>query len=102
MKPEEKGEKEKALSRREFLKNSAIGVAGIAAVPLLGAGTARAQKAGQKPIRLGMLGAFSGPAAETGIGCVNGVTLWAEKINQEGGAPWKTDRNNQPRQRRQT
>ncbi len=35
MKPEEKGRQGKALSRREFLKNSAIGAAGVAAGSLL-------------------------------------------------------------------
>ena len=85
MKTEEKGKKGKALSRREFLKSSAIGVAGVAAGSLLGARTGIAQKAAQKSIKIGCFGAYSGPAAEAGIGSVNGLTLWAEKVNREGG-----------------
>ena len=85
MKTEEKGKKGKALSRREFLKTSAIGVAGVAAGSLLGARTGIAQKAAQKSIKIGCFGAYSGPAAEAGIGSVNGLTLWAEKVNREGG-----------------
>ena len=85
MKPEEKEGKGKALSRREFLKTSAIGAAGVAAGSLLGARTGIAQKAAQKPIKIGLFGACSGAAAETGIGSFNGVALWAERINREGG-----------------
>jgi branched-chain amino acid transport system substrate-binding protein len=85
MKTEEKGRKGKALSRREFLKTSAIGVAGVAAGSLLGARTGIAQKAAQKSIKIGCFGAYSGPAAEAGIGSVNGLILWADKVNREGG-----------------
>ena len=58
---------------------------GITTGSLLGARKGIAQKAAQKPIKIGLFGAISGPAAETGIGSLNGVALWAERMNQEGG-----------------
>ena len=92
MKPEKKEGKGKALSRREFLKNSAIGVAGVAAGSLLGARTGIAQKAAQKPIKIGLFGACSGRGGRNG----HRLVQWGSPVGREDepgrGTPGKTNR----------
>ena len=79
----EKSGRKGGLTRREFMKTSLTGAAGIAVGSSLGPSIVRAQT--QKPIKLGLFGVTSGPIGMSGEASFRGVKLWAEQVNGRGG-----------------
>ena len=78
-------ENEKAaesVTRRDFIKKSLVGAAGVAAAAFRGPAVLRAQA---KPIKLALLGICSGPFSMAGEGCLRGAQFWAEDVNRKGG-----------------
>ena len=78
-------ENEKAaesVTRRDFIKKSLIGAAGVAAAASVGPTVVRAQA---KPIKLVLLGVCSGPFSMAGEACLRGAQFWAEDVNRKGG-----------------
>ena len=78
----EKGGAGEGVTRRDFVRTSLVGVAGLAAGGSLGPAILRAQA---KPIKLGLLGICSGPFSMAGEGSLRGAQLWAEDVNKKGG-----------------
>ena len=70
------------VTRRDFIKTSLIGAAGVAAGASLGPTILRAQ---QKPIRIGCFGVNSGPIGMSGEASFRAITLWTDEVNKRGG-----------------
>ena len=70
------------VTRRDFIKTSLIGAAGVMAGASLGPTIVRAQ---QKPIRIGCFGVNSGPMGMTGESSFRAISLWTDEINKRGG-----------------
>ncbi|MDM8552249.1 amino acid ABC transporter substrate-binding protein [Desulfobacterales bacterium HSG2] len=72
---------ERRFSRREFLKKTATGVAGVA---VIGMAPDFSRAAGKKPVKIGASISITGKYARTGQEQRRGYELWAEHINQRG------------------
>ena len=70
------------VTRRDFIKTSLIGAAGVAAGASLGPTILRAQ---QKPIRIGCFGVNSGPIGMSGEASFRAIALWTDEVNKRGG-----------------
>lgn len=57
----------------------------LAAGAALGALPAAAQTAGANPVRVGVIGPFTGPSADFGVPMLNGIRLAVDEINAVGG-----------------
>jgi branched-chain amino acid transport system substrate-binding protein len=74
----------RALSRREFLRVSGTGLAGIALLGAAGCG-GQGGAGGDGPIRIGVAIPLSGALATEGKITKEGYDVWAEKVNEGGG-----------------
>ncbi len=71
----------KGITRREFLKISAGGAAGVAMAPYLSPRPALAQK----PIRIACISIFTGRSAVLGNASKNGIEMYLDQVNSKGG-----------------
>lgn len=71
----------KGLTRREFLKASAGGAAGVAVAPYFAPRLAY----GQKPIHVRCHSIYGGKAAVLGRSVTDGVNMWKDEVNRKGG-----------------
>ncbi len=78
----EKKKRAEGFTRRDFMKTSLIGAAGLAAGGSLGPTILRAQT---KPIKIGCFGVNSGPIGMSGEACFRGIQLWTDEVNKRGG-----------------
>ncbi len=77
--------KRMVLTRREFLKASAAGLAGVGTGSYLSTRPAY----GQKPIRITCLSLFSGRSAVVGKTDQDGIEMWKDEVNKKGGVAQK-------------
>ena len=73
--------KRMVLTRREFLKASAAGLAGVGTGFYLSSGPAY----GQKPIRITCISIFSGRSAVLGKSVSDALNMWRDEVNAKGG-----------------
>ena len=73
---------QKGKTRREFLKTSAYGAAGLLVASPFTSRLAFAQK---KPINIGCISLFSGRAAVVGDSVRSAVDMWKNEVNAAGG-----------------
>ncbi|MFQ5593992.1 MAG: ABC transporter substrate-binding protein [Anaerolineae bacterium] len=73
------------ISRREFLKLTAAGAVGLGASPFIAACVPAATPAPSKPIKVGLLITFTGPAGLFGPPTKNCADLAIKEINDKGG-----------------
>lgn len=77
----EKKGKRVGYTRREFIKTSLTGAAGV----IVGSSFAPSIAKAQKPIKLGLFGVTSGPIGMSGEAFFYASKLWAEQVNSRGG-----------------
>jgi branched-chain amino acid transport system substrate-binding protein len=73
--------KRRGLTRREFLKTSAAGLAGVGTGFYLSTRPAY----GQKPIRITCISIFSGRSAVLGKSVSDALNMWRDEVNAKGG-----------------
>ena len=78
------------MNHRSALRSlRAFAAASTAAVALAGAlgaaGPAQAQIGSTAPVRIGVVGPFTGPSADFGVPMLNGIKLAVDEINAVGG-----------------
>jgi branched-chain amino acid transport system substrate-binding protein len=78
----EKKQAAEGFTRRDFMKTSLIGAAGVVAGGAVGPTILRAQP---KPVRIGCVGTHSGPVGMSGEAAFRAVKLWTDEVNQRGG-----------------
>ena len=78
----EKQGRKAGCTRRDFIKTSLAGAAGVLAGSTIGPTMLRAQ---QKPIRIGGLAAMSPPTGMFSEASFRGIMLWVNQVNSRGG-----------------
>jgi branched-chain amino acid transport system substrate-binding protein len=78
----EKQDRKTGCTRRDFIKTSLAGAAGLLAGSTIGPTIVRAQ---QKPIRIASMGANSGAVGMAGESSFRGIMLWVNQVNSRGG-----------------
>ena len=81
-----KEKKGRLFSRRELLKTSLTGAAGLAIGSTLGISVVKAER----PIKFGLHGVCSGPGGLAGESSLFAMKLWAEEVNRKGGLLGRT------------
>ena len=64
---------------------AALAAAGVLAGAALLPRVAHAQVGGNAPVRIGVVGPFTGPSADFGVPMLNGIKLAVDEINAVGG-----------------
>jgi len=78
---------QRAAARAALLPQRAVRAAAGAALAagLLASGPAQAQLGSTEPVRIGVVGPFTGPSADFGVPMLNGIQLAVDEINAVGG-----------------
>lgn len=74
----------KNVSRRNFLKGSAVAVAGLG-LAACGGSSDSSSSSSSDTIKVGILGPFTGDVAQYGLACRNGANLYIKQVNEAGG-----------------
>jgi branched-chain amino acid transport system substrate-binding protein len=75
-------------TRREFLKATGGGIAGLSAIAALGGDkvfAAPPKGVPEEPIKIGVMGFQAGVAAVPGVAGIRSCQIWADQINKAGG-----------------